>query len=147
MGKIVGIMIVYKMTWRWYGYIYVFIEWHVLWVKVKVSCFGWLASLTWCIYDYGYVMSWIKMLKLLVLNVWMTCDLKWYKESLLYEKLWFSGKVKIVEVVSRNGILQSKEMVELRLIRWNDIILIHRKVIISFLSQLWGSPSGHSLEG
>ena len=47
-----------------------------------------------------------------------------------------------VEVVSCSGILQTKGMIDLRLIGWNDIILIIRKVIMSLLSPLGGSPSG-----
>ena len=46
-----------------------------------------------------------------------------------------------VEVVSRNGILQSKGMIDLRLIGLNGIILMPRKFMISFLSPLWGSSS------
>ena len=42
-----------------------------------------------------------------------------------------------IEVLSRNGILQSKGMMDLTFIEWNDIILILRKVIMSFFSQLW----------
>ena len=56
-------------------------------------------------------------------------------------------KVMNVEVVNRNGILQSKGITDLRLIVWNDIILILRKVIMSFLSPFPGSPSGPSLVG
>ena len=46
-------------------------------VKYVVSCLGWLGSLTWCIYEYEYVKSLLRMLKLLVMYVWMTWDLKW----------------------------------------------------------------------
>ena len=53
-----------------------------------------------------------------------------------------SGRVMNVEVVSRNGILQSKGTIGLRLIGLNGIILILMKFIISFFSPLWGSPSG-----
>ena len=52
------------------------------------------------------------------------------------------GKVMNVEVESRNGILQVKEMIDLRLIGWNGIISIIRNVMMSFFSPLWGSPSG-----
>ena len=45
-----------------------------------------------------------------------------------------SGKVMNVEVVSRNGILQSKGTIGLRLIGLNGIILILMKFIISFFS-------------
>ena len=45
-----------------------------------------------------------------------------------------SGKVINREVVSRNGILQSKGVMDLRLIGWNDIISYLRKVAMSFLS-------------
>ena len=62
-------------------------------------------------------------------------------------KPWLKGKVKIVEVVSHNGILQSKGMMDLRLFGFNDIILILMKVIIIFLSPLWGSPSWPYLVG
>ena len=62
-------------------------------------------------------------------------------ESLMW-KHWLNGKVKIVEVVSHNVFLQSKGMMALSLVGWNDIILILRKVIRSFFSLLWGSPSG-----
>ena len=47
-----------------------------------------------------------------------------------------------VEVVSRNGILKGKGMIDLRLIVWNDIILILRKFMMNFLSPLGGSPNG-----
>ena len=47
-----------------------------------------------------------------------------------------SGKVMNVEVESRNGILQVKEMIDLRLIGWNGIISILGKVIMIFLSPL-----------
>ena len=47
-----------------------------------------------------------------------------------------------VEVVSRNGTLQSKGMIKIRLIGWNDFILILRKVKMSFLLSFGGSPSG-----
>ena len=53
-----------------------------------------------------------------------------------------SAKVINVEVFSRKGILQSKRMIGFRLIVWNDIILILRKVILTFFLPLWGSPSG-----
>ena len=49
-------------------------------------------------------------------------------------KLEPSGKVMNVEVVSHNGIYQSKGMMDLRLIGKNSIILFLRKVIISFFS-------------
>ena len=47
-----------------------------------------------------------------------------------------------VEVQNRNGIHQSKGMIDLRLIEWNGRIQILRKVMMSFLSTLWGTPSG-----
>ena len=53
-----------------------------------------------------------------------------------------SGNIKIVKGVSRNGILQSKVIIDLRLIDSNGIILILIEVIMSFLSPLWGSPDG-----
>ena len=57
-GHTVDSMIVDKITWKWYGYVYVFLEWHVLWVKVKyvVSCLGWPMSLAWWMYECEYVM-------------------------------------------------------------------------------------------
>ena len=66
-------------------------------VKYMMSCLDWLVSVTWCIYGYEYVMSWFRVLELLFLNIWMICDLKWWYESLLCEKPWLKGKVKIVE--------------------------------------------------
>ena len=51
-------------------------------------------------------------------------------------------KVWNVEVVSCNGIIQNKWMIDLRLIGWNYIILILMKVMMSFLPLLWGIPSG-----
>ena len=53
-----------------------------------------------------------------------------------------SDKVMNIEVVSHNDILKSKRMIDLRLIGLNDIMLILRKVMMSFLSPLWGRPSG-----
>ena len=47
-----------------------------------------------------------------------------------------------MEIVSHNRILQSKGMIELRLIGFKGIISILRKVIMSLLSPLGGSPSG-----
>ena len=47
-----------------------------------------------------------------------------------------SDNVINVEVVRRNGILQIKGMIELRLIGWNGVILILTKVIMIFLSPL-----------
>ena len=62
-------------------------------------------------------------------------------ESFMW-KPWLKGKVKIVEVVSCNGILQSTGMIDLRLFGLNDIILILRKFNMIFLCPLWGNPSG-----
>ena len=134
-GHIDDVMIVYRMTWRWYGYTYVFLEWLVLWVKVKyvVSCLGWLVSLTWCIYDYEYVMYWIRMLKSLRLEC---INDMWPLMKLRVSYMWNlepSGKVMNVEVIIHNGVLQSKRMMDLRLIGWNEIILILMKLIMSFL--------------
>ena len=44
-----------------------FLQWNVICVKVKyvVSCLGWLLSLTWCMYEYVYEMSWLRMIKTL----------------------------------------------------------------------------------
>ena len=42
-------------------------------------------------------------------------------------------KVMNVEVVNHNGILQSKGMIDLRLLGWNGIILILRKFMMSLL--------------
>ena len=50
------------------------------------------------------------------------------------KRVLYECKVKIVEVVRHNGILQSKGIIDLRLIGCNGIILILRKVIMSFLS-------------
>ena len=47
-----------------------------------------------------------------------------------------------VEVESRNSILQSKGMIDLKLIDLNCIISNLRKVMMNFLSPLRGSPSG-----
>ena len=120
------------------GYSYVLIELLVTCVKVKyvVSCLGWLVSFTWCLYEYEYVISWLRMLNSLSLECmsdmwpWMMLrgSFMWNPES--------NGKIMYVEVVSRNGIRQSKGMMDLRLISWNGIILILRKVIMSFLSPL-----------
>ena len=44
------------------------------------------------------------------------------------------GKVINVEVISRNGILRREGMMDFRLIGCNEIILIRRKVIMSFCS-------------
>ena len=63
------------------------------------------------------------------------------RESFMWN-LELSGKVMNVEVESSNGILQSKGMIDLRLIFWNKIILILIKVMMSFFSPLWGSPNG-----
>ena len=54
-------------------------------------------------------------------------------------KLEPNGRVKNVEVTSRNGILQCKGIIDLRLIGRNSIILIIRKIIMSFLLPLGGS--------
>ena len=54
-------------------------------------------------------------------------------------KPWISGKVKIVEVVSCNGIIQINGMMDLRLTGWKDVILILMKVMMSFLSPFWGN--------
>ena len=62
-------------------------------------------------------------------------------DSIIF-KPWLKGKVKNDWSVNRNGILQSKGMIDLRLIDWNNIILILTKVIMSFLFPLVGSPSG-----
>ena len=62
-------------------------------------------------------------------------------ESLMW-KPWLKGKVKIDLSVSRNCMLQSKEMMDLMVVGWNNIILILREVIMSFFSPLGGSPSG-----
>ena len=43
-------------------------------------------------------------------------------ESLMW-KPWLNGNVKIVKVVSSNGIIQSKGMMDLRLIGWKEIII------------------------
>ena len=58
-----------------------------------------------------------------------------------------SGKVMNVRVVSRNGILQSKGMIDLRSIDLNDMLLNIRKVIMSFLFPLEGIPKRTSLLG
>ena len=46
------------------------------------------------------------------------------------------GKVINVEVESRNGILQSKGLIDIRLIGWNIIILFLSYVMMTFLCQL-----------
>ena len=63
-GHIDDGMIVYRMIKEDNGYFNLLLEWHVIWVMVKyvVSCVGWLVSLTWCLYEYEYVMSWFRML-------------------------------------------------------------------------------------
>ena len=106
-----------------------------------VSCLGWLVSLSWSLYEYEYVMSWLWMLK--SLSIECMNDM-WPHMKLRGSFMWNlepGGKVMNVEVVSRNGILQSKGIMDLILIGWNDIILIFRKVMMSFLSPLWGNPS------
>ena len=51
------------------------------------------------------------------------------------------------KVVRGNGILRSKEMMDLRLFGWNENILILRIVIMSFLSPLEGTLKESSLVG
>lgn len=77
------------MTLREYGYIYVYLEWHVIWVKVKyvVSCLGWLVSLTWSMYECECEMSLLSILKPLVFYVRMTWDLNWCLEGPFYGTL------------------------------------------------------------
>ena len=55
-------------------------------------------------------------------------------KRVLYVRREPSCKAMDVEVVSSNGILQSKGMIDLTLIVWNNIILILRKVMMCFLS-------------
>ena len=119
-------------------------EWHVIYVKVKyvVSCLGWLVSLAWCMYESEYLMSWLRMLKSLSLECMKDM---WPWMMLRGSYMWNldpSGKVINVEVEIPDGILQSKGMIDLRLICSNDIILILCEVMMRFLSPLWGSRNG-----
>ena len=86
------------------------LEWHIIWVKVKyvVSCLGWLMSLTWCMYECEYEMSWLRMLNPLTLVCMNVIPLLMLTGSFMWN-LKPRGKVMNVEVESRNGILQVNE--------------------------------------
>ena len=62
-------MLVNRITEGGYGYVYVFLEWHVISVKVKyiVSYLGWLVSLNWCMCECVYLMPWHRILNSLTL--------------------------------------------------------------------------------
>ena len=70
-----------------------------------VFCLGGLVSFTWCLYEYEYMMSWLRMIKSLsiecIIHMWPWMMLRgpfmWNLEP--------SGKVMELEVESHNGIL------------------------------------------
>ena len=68
-------------------------------------------------------------------------------KRVFYVNLEPSGKVIYVEFITRHGFLQSKGIMDLRLIQWKGIILILRKDIMIFLSPLEGRLKRTSLVG
>ena len=87
------------------------LEWHVICVEVKyvVSCLGRLVSFNWWKYECEYEISLLRMLKplsLVCMNdirpwIMLRGSFMWNHEP--------SGKVRYVEVKTRNGSLQVKE--------------------------------------
>ena len=86
-------------------------EWHVICVKVKyfLCSVDLIFSLTWCMYQCEYDMSWLQMLKTLS-HVGMNDMRPWMmlRGSFMWN-LEPSDKDMNVEVESSNGILQVKE--------------------------------------